>query len=147
MTDEYKIIERRPTLDEFHEICASVGWESFMNFDVATAAINNSLYSVVVTCKNQTVGMGRIVGDGHIYFYIQDIAVMPDHQRNGLGKKIMDQLFVFLKNNAKEKAFIGLFAAEGTDSFYEKYGIKKHNGLTGIFRVMQKLYMSTNKIL
>ncbi|MED1425669.1 GNAT family N-acetyltransferase, partial [Bacillus altitudinis] len=63
--------------------------------------------------NNQIIGMGRIVGDGAIYFYIQDIVVHPEYQKNGIGKKIMNTLVEYLNQNAPDKAFIGLFASQG----------------------------------
>jgi ribosomal protein S18 acetylase RimI-like enzyme len=135
MIKEYKIITRTPSYEEYKAICIGVGWEEFMNFEVAEKALNNSLYSVVITVNEEAVAMGRIVGDGHIYFYIQDIAVLPEHQKQGLGKMIMEHLMQYLHEKAPEKAFIGLFAAEGTLDFYQKHGLNQYEGLTGIFGV------------
>ena len=86
-----------------------------MNFDVAAKAIDSSLYAVVAVHKEQAVGMGRIVGDGAIFYYIQDIAVSPKHQKQGIGARILDTLMEYLKHHAPEKAFVGLFAAEGSE--------------------------------
>jgi len=53
------------------------------------------------------------------------------------GKPItMDRSFECLKENAPNKAFIGLFAAEGTAPFYDRYGFEDYPpSMTGIFRV------------
>lgn len=132
----YKIVERTPTLDEYRNLCVSVAWESVMNFDVAEKAIKNSLYSVVAVQDEQTVGMGRIVGDGAIFYYVQDIAVSPKYQKRGIGTKILDTLMEYIKTHAPDKAFVGLFAAEGSVPFYEQYGFKDYSpSMTGIFRV------------
>ena len=53
------------------------------------------------------VGMGRIVGDGAIYFYIQDVAVKPEHQGRGVGRQIMEHLLAYLQAQAPPKAFSG----------------------------------------
>jgi len=96
----------------------------------------NSLYGVVVTSGEKVVGMGRIVGDGAIFFYIQDIAVEPAHQRRGVGIKILDKLMEYLRDSAPEKAFIGLFAAKGSTPFYENYGFRNWTpNITGMFLV------------
>ena len=107
-----------------------------MNFDVAAKAIENSLYTVVAVYDEQVVGMGRIVGDGAIFFYIQDIAVSPKYQKQGIGASILDALVGYLKQHAPEKAFVGLFAAEDSVPFYERYGFKDYSpSMTGIFLV------------
>ena len=80
--------------------------------------------------------MGRIVGDGAFYFYIQDIVVHPDHQGKGIGKEILNALMKFLESNAPDKAFIGLFASNGKVKFYEKYNLKDYSpNMTGMFKV------------
>ena len=33
------------------------------------------------------VGMGRLLGAGGWYFHVLDMAVLPDHQRRGLGAR------------------------------------------------------------
>jgi hypothetical protein len=41
-------------------LCSSVGWEDYMNFDVAETSIQKSIYSVTVKESNDIIGMGRI---------------------------------------------------------------------------------------
>jgi len=136
VSQAYKIVERLPSVDEYLRLCKAVGWESVMNFEVANSALSHSLYGVVVTSGEQVVGMGRIIGDGAIFFYIQDIAVDPGHQRSGLGTMILDALLKHLSEAAPEKAFVGLFAAEGSNQFYERYGFRDWSpGMTGMFLV------------
>ncbi len=109
-----------------------------MNFAVSGAALTNSVYGVVALCGEEVVGMGRIVSDGAIYYYIQDIAVHPDYQHNGIGKGILYRIFSFLERHAPQRAFIGLFAAEGTVPFYERFGLRNYAPeMTGMFTVVQ----------
>lgn len=138
MNVDYKAIKRMPTVDEYINICSAVGWKDYMNFEVAEKSLNQSLFGVVIQYKDEIVGMGRVVGDGMIYFYIQDIAVLPEHQNNGIGNTLMMIIKEYLKENAPEKAFIGLFAAQGKEPFYNKYGFNKHEGMTGIFGVIHE---------
>ena len=72
--------------------------------------------------NDKLIGLGRIVGDGSIYFYIQDIIVVPEYQGQGLGKVIMKELMQYLKDNANHNSLIGLMAAEGVEKFYHKFG-------------------------
>ncbi|MEX1030375.1 MAG: GNAT family N-acetyltransferase [Paenibacillaceae bacterium] len=67
--------------------------------------------------------------------YRQDVAVVPEHQSRGVGKQIIETLLAYIKKN-KYNAFIGLFASEGKDKFYEHYGFGNHSPeMTGMFTV------------
>ncbi|HIW34804.1 MAG TPA: GNAT family N-acetyltransferase [Candidatus Paenibacillus intestinavium] len=138
MNNQYKTLIRIPSIQEYKNICTAVGWKDFMNFEVAEESLNKSLFGVVIQYEDEIVGMGRVIGDGYIYFYIQDIAVIPAHQNKGIGKLIMTTVTEFLKVNAPEKSFIGMFASHGKESFYKKYGFNEHEGMTGIFAVLNK---------
>ncbi|GED71203.1 N-acetyltransferase [Brevibacillus reuszeri] len=131
----FEIKERTPTHEEFHQLCVSVGWEKMMNFKVIQDSLENSLYSVVVLFESKIIGMGRIIGDGYIYFYLQDIVVLPTFQKMGIGTMIMDKLMSYLKENAPDQAFIGLFSSTEGKKLYEKYEFKQYPALTGMFRV------------
>lgn len=137
---KFQILERTPTLSEYHAICESVGWGAVINFEAAPDSLNHSLYGAVAIHDGQAVGMGRIVGDGAIFFYIQDIAVMPPYQGRGIGTAIMDALMHYVRTTAPDKAFVGLFAAQQAIRFYEKYGffIPPADDLTGMFCVVRQ---------
>ena len=71
-------------------------------------------------CKQipSIIGIGRIIGDGALYFYIQDLIVLPSYQQQGIGKFIMQQLLEHTsKKTLPTQAFIGLMAAAGTGPF------------------------------
>lgn len=42
--------------------------------------------------------MGRIIGDGGWYFVIADMAVLPAHQRKGLGDYVLNHLVENIKS-------------------------------------------------
>lgn len=43
---------------------------------------NNSLYTVIAVKDSQTVGMGKLIGDG-MYYTIVDIVLQPNYQKQG----------------------------------------------------------------
>ncbi len=81
-------------------------------------------FAVVVEHRGTAVGMGRIVGDGGTVFQVADIAVLPEHQRRGLGKRILDAMDAWLRHNARPGAFINLFADRGVAPLYARYGFQ-----------------------
>ncbi len=135
MADLYRLMERPPDIEEYRSICSAVGWEEVVNFVAASASLANSLYHVVALHDEALIGMARVVGDGAMYFYIQDVAVVPPHQGRGVGALLMGRVMGYLAGHAPEKAFVGLFAVEGTLPFYARYGFAVYPGLTGMFHV------------
>ena len=43
----------------------------------ARKALKNSLINVSAIYQNELVGMGRLVGDGAMYWYLQEIIILP----------------------------------------------------------------------
>lgn len=136
MHRDYITYRRVPTIQEYEKICTDVGWKEFINFEVAEQSLEQSLFGVVVEFRGEVVGMGRVVGDGAIYFYLQDIAVVPTHRSRGIGDFIMTAITQYLQEHAPDKAFVGLFSSHGKESFYKRYGFNKHEGMTGMFGVI-----------
>jgi ribosomal protein S18 acetylase RimI-like enzyme len=66
--------------------------------------------------------MARVIGDGGLTYYIQDVIVLPACQRQGLGTRLMDAVMAYLCANAHPGSVIGLMAAHGKEPFYQKYG-------------------------
>ncbi|ASS69192.1 GNAT family N-acetyltransferase [Paenibacillus sp. RUD330] len=133
------LLERQPSVEEFISLWQAVGW-GHADSGMIQNSIAQSRYAVVAELDGKAVGMGRIVGDGVMYFYIQDVAVHPDHQGQGIGKMIMDILLGYVRQSKMDSgiAFAGLFAAEGKETFYEKFGLRNHApGMTGMFTVFE----------
>jgi len=137
MDPDVTLHDRLPTLAEYRELCTAVGWAPVINFDAAPASLAGSLFGVVAVRDGRTVGMGRVVGDGAIYHYVQDVVVHPDHQRQGIGHAIVARLVVRVRAQAPERAFVGVFAATGTAPFYGHHGFVAHEALLGMFQVVQ----------
>ncbi|MFC1520770.1 GNAT family N-acetyltransferase, partial [Pseudomonadota bacterium] len=109
-----------PSVEEFLSLRNKIGWGE-LSFDVAKTSLNNSLFHVIVRNKSQLIGMGRIVGDGAMYFYIQDVIVEPNYQNSGVGSALMEQIENYLSVAAKKGSTIGLLAAKGKEAFYARY--------------------------
>lgn len=88
-------------------------------------ALINSLYTVIVVKDSQTVGMGRLIGDG-MYYTIVDIVVQPNYQKQGIGNKIVNMIIEFVDKETPigGRSSIQLIAEKGKETFYEKLGFK-----------------------
>ena len=68
------------------------------------------------------VGMGRVIGDGGWYFHIVDIAVLPEHQRRGLGDAALDELLDRIRRDAPPGAWVTLLADPPGRRLYARHG-------------------------
>lgn len=138
---KYKIENRLTTLAEYRQLCESVGWGDVMNLDVVESTLENSVTGFTVHLENgHVIAMGRIVGDGAIYFYIQDVVVAPDYQKRGIGAAILSSLFDYLKENAPSKSLIGLFSVPDAVEFYKKFTLEQRD-LVGVFTVKELIVL------
>ncbi|HRX85594.1 MAG TPA: GNAT family N-acetyltransferase [Phycisphaerae bacterium] len=124
---EITLIERRLAVEEYLELRRAVGWWE-VEPEAVRAGLPNDQYTIVAESGGQTIGCGRIIGDGGIYFYIQDVIVLPAYQGQGVGRRIMDRLMEFLTGRSRPKCFVGLMAAAGVQAFYERYGFVRRSG-------------------
>jgi GNAT superfamily N-acetyltransferase len=119
--EKVTVNHRQPTPEEYAHFRETVGW-GVPEMDSIKLSIENALYSVCLENDNQLIGLGRVVGDNGVYFYVQDIIVLPEFRGLGYSRIILDEIMTFIKQKAKKASFIGLFAAKGTEGLYEKYG-------------------------
>jgi ribosomal protein S18 acetylase RimI-like enzyme len=123
-SDAYTVVERAPTADEFQSLRAAADMAARPRDGVATG-LPNSLFAVTVVHDptGDAVGMGRVVGDGGAVFHVTDMAIHPDHQRRGLGTRVMEAVLEYLDEHAPRGAYVNLMA--DVDGFYERFGFSE----------------------
>jgi GNAT superfamily N-acetyltransferase len=119
--DEFQVVERVPTVKEYLALREAVGWGR-LSEEMAARGLSNALFTVCVLHDDTVVGCGRVIGDGGLYFYLQDIMVVPAFQAKGLGKRLMQLILGYLEAHALPGAFVGLMAANGASAFYTQFG-------------------------
>lgn len=119
--DKYLITLESPSAEEFSMLRHKMGWGE-IDLALADMSLAKSLFHVTIRDQCQLIAMGRVVGDGAMYFYIQDVIVDPDYQNRGIGSIVMAQIEGYLGHAAKKGSTIGLLAAKGKEAFYIKYG-------------------------
>lgn len=90
-------------------------------------AINNTLVSIVAYSDNVPVGMGRLLGDGALYYQIYDVVVSKEYQGQKIGTKIISKLIDYIENNREkgQRVSITLTAEPGKEEFYENLGFRR----------------------
>lgn len=187
---DFNVVERLPTMEEYQALRQAVGWAT-VDAEAVARGLANSLFSVCVVCgehrsegdagsqaddsagaspsqlhqhdsagaspaargrgpllgpagaspsrsseHGKVIGCGRVVGDGGIYFYVQDVMILPAYQKQGLGRRIMDAIMAYISAHARSNSFIGLMAADGVAPFYYRYGFgERPPNRPGMFRM------------
>ncbi len=121
-----------PMRPEDHDaLRVAVGWSSYQKTQIEEG-LKNSLFTVVGYAEGKAVAMGRVIGDGTLAFYIQDVIVLPEFQGKGIGTAIMKRIMEYIDSRSVNNSSIGLMAAIGKDSFYEGFGfVRRPNDKMG----------------
>ena len=122
--DTITLIENNITISEYLMLREKVNWRKLSNRQ-AELAIKNCLYNIkAVDADGNILGMGRIVGDGAVICYVQDLIVVPEAQNRGIGSKLLDALKAYvlsIKEQGSTMMFC-LMCAKGREHFYEEHG-------------------------
>ncbi len=120
-----KLIENDMNKELYLSLRKEVGWVALTDAQ-AEAAIAHSLFFVraVEEETGQTLGMGRIVGDGAVICYIQDLVVIPSAQGRGVGSLLIRRLMDWVESirMPESRMMLCLMCAKGREAFYQKHG-------------------------
>ncbi len=118
-----ELVEDRLDVDTYLELRKAVHFKP-LSRDQAQRALKNSLYIVTAFRDGKAVGMGRIVGDGAVICYVQDLMIRPEVQNLGIGGLILETLKTFVINTGFEgtEMMFDLMCAKGREDFYKKHG-------------------------
>lgn len=116
--------ERIPTVDEQRAVAAAVGWLDHFDWSSVGDALAGSRHGVVAIDDDGPVGVGRLVGDGVRYWYVQDVMVRPDEAGEGIATEIVERLLAWVRSHAPAEAVVGLFASPEAVGVYESLGFE-----------------------
>lgn len=118
------IQENNLTYEEYLDIIETIGWK-FPSKRLLEKSLSNS-ETVKYVVNNETVGMARLVTDYGYIALVADVIVKPEYQREGIGKKLINNLLERAKASLEEgeAMMIQLLAADGKKAFYEQFGFK-----------------------
>lgn len=90
--------------------------------DAAVRGLAGSLFAVQILHNGTPVGMGRVIGDGGCFYQVVDIAVLPAHRDQGLGKRVMQEIMAYLAANVPASGYVSLIADGQAQTLYAQYG-------------------------
>jgi len=109
-------IDNTISYGEYRAIWAVVGFRE----------VSERQFELAFKNGGKPVGLIKAVGDDGFYWVIADLAILPEYQGQGLGRRLLEGFLYYAKSQSQigENVFISLIAASGKESFYEKFGFK-----------------------
>lgn len=118
-----ELIDNQITVEDYLKLRARVGWKR-LSGEQAARALENSLLVTGAYLAGQPIGMGRIVGDGAVICYVQDLIIPPQAQGLGVGSVILKHLQAYAESLRLPgtELMLDLMCAKGRETFYESHG-------------------------
>lgn len=121
-----KLIELGETyLEQIKALYEESGWSAYLgDDDKLSRAIKNSLLTLGYMDGDELLGFVRCVGDAEHVVLVQDLIVKKDYRRNGLAKKLMNEVF----EKYKDVRWIQVNTDsenEVANAFYKTIGMKE----------------------
>lgn len=111
--------------EEILNLYSSVGWTNYTNNPkMLEKAYENSLKIYGAYVEEKLVGIIRAVGDGYSQVYIQDILILPEYHRNGIGTALLQKML----DTYKDAYQVDLM----TDNTEKTVGFYKSMGFTNV---------------
>jgi len=119
----------------------SVGWVSYTDkVSDLTTLLTHCQLVFSAWDNGKLVGLIRTVGDGISIQYVQDLLVLPEYQKRGIGSKLLKKAieqskeirqFVLITDGSEEN--------KAATTFYQKQGLMNFDetGICGLWRVVK----------
>ena len=121
---DYTVKEyRKYNEEEILNLYRSVGWVNYVNEpEMLRNAYANSLKIFGAYEGEKLLGIIRVVGDGHSIVYIQDIIVLSEYQRHGIGTALLQRVL-----DTYENVYQKILLTDNTErtiQFYKSLGFQ-----------------------
>ncbi|MGK4595437.1 GNAT family N-acetyltransferase [Amycolatopsis sp. w19] len=122
MDDSYRLEAGSPSVDDYLRLRREAGLGEPPR-EQAERGVRGAWTSVQVIHRptGETVGMGRVISDGGWYFHIVDMAVLPAHQRRGIGDAVIEALLAAI-DTAAPGAYVNLLGDPPGWRLYKRHG-------------------------
>jgi ribosomal protein S18 acetylase RimI-like enzyme len=122
VTPGYRLVRSAPPVADYLRLRVESGLSPKTDAQ-ARAALPGSWFPCHVVAEGgEVVGMGRLLGDGGWYFHVVDMAVLPAHQRRGVGDAVLAALLDRVRSEAPAGAYVNLLADPPGRRLYERHG-------------------------
>ncbi len=110
--------------NEILELYASVGWSAYTDEpEVLHKGFEHSMLVLGAYESGKLVGVIRVVGDGYTIVFIQDLLVLPEYQRKGIGAALIQS--VLTRFSFVRQIELAADTTSGTAAFYKSQGFQE----------------------
>lgn len=134
MMSGVEIVDRMPTVEEHQHLFEAQRW-SWYGEQTVRRSLAGSLHGAVAVRDGVTVGMGRVLGDGGAFHYVQDLVVAPTLRGGGVGTALLQHLLAQIRRSAAGDTIVGLFSTPEAIPLYRKFGFGEPE-LTGLMAMV-----------
>jgi GNAT superfamily N-acetyltransferase len=115
----------RVTPAEYRTLVTAVGWRPVAQSDAdLEAALGISWNVTARTQDGQLIGLARVLDDGVLYASVWDILVLPERQRRGIGRALLNAV---LEHTAGRR-LVSLIATPAGEALYRSAGFAETDG-------------------
>ena len=118
-----QIKENQLDVQTYLSLRKKVNWKE-LSKEQAKKALDNSLLTICAFQDEKPIGMARVVGDGAVICYVQDLIIIPEAQGQGVGSMLLEYIKTYVESLTEPgtQMMLDLMCAKGRESFYEKHG-------------------------
>jgi GNAT superfamily N-acetyltransferase len=116
----YEVTDGVPNADDYVHLRSAVNLSSGSAAAAARGLAATWAAAIATTAAGETVAMGRLVGDGSLFLQVVDMVTLPEHQRQGLGGRVLNRLLTRARHDAPE-AFVSLIADPAGQDLYRRH--------------------------
>ncbi len=109
-----------PAATEFRTLYLATGWGSPTEEHCARALAGSWAVCSARDAEGALVGVGRMISDGAMHAYVNEMIVREDARGAGVGAEILRRLVALAASAGVTQ--IQLFAARGRAPFYARHG-------------------------
>ena len=111
---------------DYNDLRVGAGWRS-LDLKQAETGLKNASFLISAWDVEKPVGVARVISDRGYIYLIVDVIVTPAYQGQGIGTRMIRIIEDWLvkEKEGKPTMMVYLMAAEGKESFYERFGFRR----------------------
>lgn len=122
---KFKLSDSPPSYSEFCELWCKTGWPEYSEDEFKRAIQGSAFWSTARSESGALLGLGRLLSDEARYAYIQDVVVIGDRRRKGIGRALVNALVDAAMQMGLDE--IHLISTPQAIGLYQSFGFSSDN--------------------